>query len=288
MVEIRLITDRDQMAAVEQLEKEIWGIPDLEVTCMHTLHALVFNGGSLFGAYAGEALVGFVLGIPALTDDISSPLAARLKLYSYMAGVRADYQGQGIGRLLKLAQRKEALRQGYQLITWTYDPLESVNAHLNIGKLGAVCRRYQRHFHGDLGGINAGLPTDRFNVDWWLARDQVEARIKGEKRPLSFSYCRRQQMPILNPLESQAPVAAPAFLVEIPTDFRRLKQQDPPLAAAWRSHSRALFEAAFAQGYTVTDFVYEREENGRSRAFYLVTSDQFSVSSEQFSVNSGQ
>ncbi len=273
MIDIHLITDRDQMAAVEQLEKCVWGISDLEVTCTHSLHALVCNGGILIGAYAAEELVGFVLGIPALIDDASLTLAARVKLYSYMAGVHPDYQGQGIGCQLKLAQREEALRQGYRLITWMYDPLESANAHLNIGKLGAVCRRYQRHFHGDMGGINAGLPTDRFNVAWWLESEPVKARLRGEKRPLSLATLRRQNIPILNPLDSQEIGAAPAFLVEIPTDFRCLKQQNPALAAAWRSHSRTLFETAFAQDYTVTDFVYDEDENGRSRAFYLVTSD---------------
>ncbi|MFO7680193.1 MAG: hypothetical protein R6X34_09090, partial [Chloroflexota bacterium] len=83
-ITIHLITDRDQMARVEQLEKEIWGVPDLEVTCVHSLHALVHNGGSLLGAYDGGELVGLVLGHPALTADAAQPLAARLKLYSYM------------------------------------------------------------------------------------------------------------------------------------------------------------------------------------------------------------
>lgn len=283
-ITITTITTHREMTRVEQLEKEIWGVSDLEVTCVHSLHALVHNGGSLLGAYDGGELVGFVLGIPALTADAAQPLAARLKLYSYMAGVLAAYQGQGVGRQLKLAQREEALRQGFRLITWMYDPLESVNAHLNVGKLGAVCRTYHRHFHGDMGGINAGLPTDRFEVEWRLESGPVVEKVKGEKRPLSLQSLINQGAVLLNPaIENAAglpvpPEAAaietPLALIEIPTHFRAIKQQDPALAETWRFHSRQLFEKAFALGYGVTDFVYDRDGNGRFRACYVVNREQ--------------
>ena len=280
-ITIHPIRELEQMAEVESIEIKIWGIPDIEITCIHTLHALVENGGSLIGAYDDGKLVGFVLGIPALTNDRNRPLAERIKLYSYMAGVLPDYQGQSIGHRLKLAQREDALRQGYRLITWTYDPLESVNAHLNIGKLGAVCHTYHRHFHGDLGGINAGLPTDRFNVDWWLDSESVRQKAAGEKRPLSLQTLINQGAVILNPAienaaglpvppEAVAHANAPA-LVEIPTNFRAIKQQDFALAKTWRLHTRHLFETAFAQGFAVTDFVYASDENGRSHSYYLLT-----------------
>lgn len=276
------------MAEVEPVEQAIWNIADLEVTCTHTLHALVENGGSLIGAYDGDSLVGFVLGIPAIINDNTRPLSDRLKLYSYMAGVLPAYQGQGIGYRLKLAQREDALQRGYQLITWTYDPLESANAQLNIGKLGAVCHTYHRHFHGDLGGINAGLATDRFNVAWWLERASVRERISGKKRPLrlgsgqavSLSALISRGAVILNPtLENVAglpiPPEAVAYperlaLVEIPSNFRAIKEQAFTLAKRWRQHSRTLFETAFAQGFVVTDFLRDRDENGRLRSYYLL------------------
>lgn len=294
-ITIQPILELAKISAVEPLEQAIWGISDLEVTCTHTLHALVENGGSLIGAYDAERLIGFVLGIPALIKDNTRPLAERLKLYSYMAGVLPAYQGQGIGCRLKLAQREEALRQGFRLITWTYDPLESLNAHLNIGKLGATCHTYQRHFHGDLGGINAGLPTDRFNVDWWLDSDAVKQKVAGEKRPLRLGSGQALSLPsliahgavILNPAiinsaglpvppEAIAPPKsvthpnAPA-LVEIPTSIRAIKEQDFALAETWRLHTRQLFETAFAQEFVVSDFVMDRDENGRSRSYYLLT-----------------
>lgn len=278
---IRPIRKLEQMVEVEPIEQDIWGIPDIEVTCTHTLHALVDNGGSLIGAYDGENLIGFVLGIPALAQNHNLPLADRIKMYSYMAGVLPAYQGKGIGLCLKLAQREDALRQGYRLITWTYDPLESLNANLNIGKLGAICHTYCRHFHGDLGGINAGLPTDRFNVEWWLESKQVQKTAQGTKRPLSLQSLITQGALILNPASINAAgllvppetVAQPGdlSLVEIPTNIRIIKKQDGALAKIWRLHTRNLFENMFAQGYSVTDFIFEKGENGRSHSYYLLT-----------------
>ncbi|MBE2219949.1 MAG: GNAT family N-acetyltransferase [Anaerolineae bacterium] len=296
-ITIQPIYDLDKMAEVEPVEQAIWGIADIEVTCTHTLHALVENGGSLIGAYDEGKLIGFVLGIPAFTKEQHLPLPERLKMYSYMAGVLPAYQGHGIGYRLKLAQREEALRQGYRLITWTYDPLESRNAHLNIGKLGATCRTYHRHFHGDLGGINAGLPTDRFNVDWWLDSEAVKEKIAEEKRSLrlgsgqalSLQTLITQGAVILNPaIENAAGLLVPPeavahpnvpSLVEIPTNFRALKAQDFALAETWRLHTRALFETAFNQGFVVTDFVMDEAENAcpeqsrssRFRSYYLLT-----------------
>ena len=282
-ITIQPIHDLKKMAEVEPVEQAIWGISDLEVTCAHTLHSLVENGGSLIGAYDDGRLVGFVLGIPALSPNPNQPLPERIKMYSYMAGVLPAYQGQGIGQQLKLAQREDALRQRYRLITWTYDPLESLNAHLNIGKLGATCRTYHRHFHGDLGGINAGLPTDRFNVDWRLDSKQVKQKVAGAKRPLSLQTLIAQGAVILNPaIENVAGLPVPPeavahpntpSLIEIPANFRTVKAQDFALAETWRLHTRALFETAFAQGFVVTDFVIDGEENGRSRSYYLLTID---------------
>lgn len=280
-ITIQPIRNLNQIAEVEPVEKAIWNIPDIEVTCAHTLHALIENGGSLIGAYKNSTLIGFVLGIPALIPDPSRPLHQRLKMYSYMAGVLPHYQGHGIGQQLKLAQREDALRQGYKLITWTYDPLESVNARLNIGKLGAICNTYCRHFHGDLGGINAGLPTDRFNVDWWLDSKSVKEKFEGKKRPLSLSFLIAQDTIILNPtIINSAGLPIPpeaaakpigASLIEIPTNIRAIKEQDFALAETWRLHTRHLFETAFAQGLTVTDFIWHKDENGRFHSYYLLT-----------------
>jgi predicted GNAT superfamily acetyltransferase len=282
---VRPLTTPAEMTAVEELQKVAWNIGDLEVTPVHVLHAIHHNGGMLYGAFDGDKLVGFVLGILGTVpgdgrkDQVA---AARLKLYSVEAGVLPEYQSLGVGYQLKLAQREFAMNIGLRLITWTYDPLESRNGRFNIGKLGAVCHTYYRDFHGQLSGINAGLPTDRFEAEWWITNNRVEARVVKGKRPLPLKMFLNSGALLLNettlneaglPVPSRRPLSPDVnlLLVEIPADFQAIKQQDFDLALAWREHTRHLFEELFQENYTVTDFVYEVGENGRARSFYLLT-----------------
>lgn len=286
-IRVRPLTTLAEMAEVEELQKIIWNIGDLEVTPVHVLHAIQHNGGMLYGAFDGGKMVGFVLGIIGTVpgdgrkDQVA---AARLKMYSVEAGVLPDYQSQGVGYLLKLAQRDFALNIGIRLITWTYDPLESRNGRFNIGKLGAVCHNYYRNFHGELSGINAGLATDRFEVEWWVTSNRVEGRVVKGRRPLPFDLLLASGAELLNAVtfnEAGLPVPPPKpleptsqmVLLEIPANFQSVKQQNFNLAQSWRSHTRLLFEQLFQQNYTVTDFVYDvGERNGRARSFYLLTS----------------
>ena len=282
---VRPLTTLEEMAEVEQLQRTVWQTGDLEVISVHTLHAIQHNGGMLYGAFDGDKMVGFVLGIiGTVPGDGRKDMvaAARLKMYSVEAGVLPEYQSQNVGYQLKLAQREFAMNIGLRLITWTYDPLESRNGRFNIGKLGAVCHTYHRNFHGELTGINAGLPTDRFDVEWWITNNRVEARVVKGKRPLPLKTLLNSGALLLNetrandaglPVPPTYPLAAGAnlLLVEIPSDFQAVKRQDFDLALAWREHTRLLFEELFRENYTVTDFVYEVGENGRARSFYLLT-----------------
>ena len=282
---VRPLTTLEEMAEVEQLQRTVWQTGDLEVISVHTLHAIQHNGGMLYGAFDGDNMVGFVLGIiGTVPGDGRKDMvaAARLKMYSVEAGVLPEYQNQNVGYQLKLAQREFAMNIGLRLITWTYDPLESRNGRFNIGKLGAVCHTYHRNFHGELTGINAGLPTDRFDVEWWITNNRVEARVVKGKRPLPLKTLLNSGALLLNetrandaglPVPPTYPLAAGAnlLLVEIPSDFQAVKRQDFDLALAWREHTRLLFEELFRENYTVTDFVYEVGENGRARSFYLLT-----------------
>lgn len=188
-IEIRPLTNHTTIAQIETLQKETWGIGDLEVLPTHFLHALQYNGALLLGAFDGDRLVGFTfatLGMIEKGNRIDEVAAARLKLYSVVTGVHPDYQGQQVGQQIKLAQRDFALRIGVRLITWTFDPLESRNGYFNIGKLGAICNRYLLNYHGNLGGINANLPTDRFEVEWWVTSNRVQSRVSRQRRSLSL------------------------------------------------------------------------------------------------------
>jgi predicted GNAT superfamily acetyltransferase len=174
-------------------------------------------------------------------------------------------------------------RQGLNHITWTYDPLLSRNAYLNIAKLGAVCNIYRRSEYGDMrDGLNAGLPSDRFQVDWWLNTRRVEHRLgkhaRGRLKLKQFTKADLQPLyaphtgtdGLLQPPEHFPPLSGSILLAEIPSDFMALKADDFALARDWRYFTREVFETAFASGYLVTDFVFEKE-TGKPRSLYIFT-----------------
>lgn len=273
------------MADIEQVrhvQMATWGMAAEETIPPHTLHALQHHGASLLGALDGDQVVGFAFAVLGTTDAPDETAAAgRLKLYSVATGLLPGYQQTGAGYRLKLAQRDFANRLGVRLISWTYDPLMSLNGRFNIHKLGGVVSTYHRNFHGNMGGVNAGLPTDRFEVDWWVASERVQERVVGEKRPLTLTDLLNSGATLVNPTQfnSQGHPVPPAaittehndslLLVEIPANFTLLKTADFALAQQWRLHTRTLFEALFRGGYTVTDFV--QSNGGQPRSFYLLT-----------------
>jgi predicted GNAT superfamily acetyltransferase len=227
------------------------------------------------GAFAGGDLVGASFGFPGF---YSTPDGPRLKLHSHLLAVHPDWRSKGIGFALKRAQWQLVRKQGIDRITWTYDPLLSRNAHLNIARLGAVCDTYLRSEYGEMcDGLNAGLPSDRLQVDWWLNTERVKRRLSRRSRPtLTLGHYHAAEATLLEARHDQASLAPPAdeilsltgilLLVEIPPDFLALKAADLSLARDWRFYTREVFENAFAAGYLVTDFVHE---DGRS--FYVLT-----------------
>ncbi|MBN1956258.1 MAG: hypothetical protein JW900_14595 [Anaerolineae bacterium] len=270
MIEIRLIQSHEEYRAVEQLQRAAWGLAEVEVVPHHMLVTIQKNGGLLLGAFepcpqGGERMVGFVLGFPGRTPD------GRAKHCSQMAGVLPDCQNRNIGYRLKLAQRECVLGQGLDWVTWTFDPLESRNAQLNFRKLGATCRTYLRDFYGDMrDALNAGMPSDRFQVDWHVASSHVTARLDGRDSFPTLSERLAAGAALLNPLQMLPPPlsALPEnewILVQIPADFQALKSTDVELARAWRLQTRALFETAFAAGYTATDLLFEK-----GKSYYLL------------------
>jgi predicted GNAT superfamily acetyltransferase len=289
-VTIRPLVEMSEVEHVETIQREAWGMTDLEIMPSRLMNALRHNGAALLGAYDGDRCVGFVLGVLAtvegLTDRIDQVAAARLQMYSVIMGVLPEYQDKGVGYQLKLAQRDFANRIGVRLITWTYDPLEGRNARLNISKLGAVCQRYIRDYHGTLGGINAGISTDRFHIDWWITSNRVNSRVSANsRRPLSLDAFIGGGALLLNETTfDQRGLPIPAehildsnrsiLLAEIPADFQALKKQDFDLAVRWRAHGRLLFEHIFQLGYLITDFVYDKGSPTRPpRSFYVLTTD---------------
>jgi predicted GNAT superfamily acetyltransferase len=272
--EIRPLHTLAEFHAAEELQRAVWGSADIDIAPLHVMLTIAKNGGVVLGAFAADQLIGFVYGFVGMTDRAD----AKLKHTSHQMGVLPGWQSRSVGYALKVAQREAVRQQGLRLITWTYDPLESKNARLNIAKLGAVCNTYIRNYYGELrDDINLGLATDRFQVDWWIATPHVETHLARQQTSL-LSYL-QEDVTILNPAtwdERGLPVCAnpiesrrpDRFLVEFPADFQAVKRADNALAIAWRLHLRSICEAAFPDGFTVIDYVHE--PGTRARSFYLL------------------
>ncbi len=177
---IRLLESPEEMSSVEELQRIVWPGNETEVVPTHVLITATHNGGVVLGAFIEDEMVGFVFGFPGLETLPDGP---HPKHCSHMMGVHPDWRNAGLGFALKRAQWQMVRRQGLAHITWTYDPLLSTNAYLNIAKLGAVCNAYRQSEYGTMrDGLNAGLPSDRFQVDWWLNTRRVEHRLGKRAR----------------------------------------------------------------------------------------------------------
>jgi len=230
-ITIREISDVGEMRAVEELQKEIWGIPDLDVVPLTHLIAAKAAGGVLIGAFDRQTLVGFVYGFVALEDG-------EIAHHSHMLAVKHAYRNLHLGYKLKLAQREAVLAQDINLITWTFDPLQSLNAYFNFTKLGVISNRYVINFYGEeAASFLHQTGTDRFWVKWLLTSERVVQRLKTTKPTLA------------NP--------SGKLLIEIPGDINTLQQQDPELAVEWRQRTRREFTDAIEAGHTVLDFYRE-------------------------------
>ncbi len=280
--EIRALKTFEELEMVVAIQRLVWEDPT-SVIYRNALVSYVRNGGVLLGAFDGERLVGFVLGsLGTETQDTSRPAMANLKLVSNRMAILPEYRDQGIGYELKLAQRQFAIQQGIRLITWTFDPLLSRNAYLNIRKLGAISRRYWRDYYGTAPSSHVVLgSSDRLVTEWWVTNNRVDQRINGKRGGLTITQYTSANAMILNPsraarngypepgdMTSQHP--GMVILIEIPSDFSAMVREAPDLARAWRQHSRELLEQAIASGYTITDFIHGDHE-GRERSFYALT-----------------
>jgi predicted GNAT superfamily acetyltransferase len=232
----------------------------------------VKRGGILLGAFdEASKMQGFVYSIPAMKEG-------RPTQWSHMLGVRREVRGTGLGLRLKLEQRIHALALGLDLIEWTFDPLQAVNAHLNLTRLGAVVEEYEENIYGESSSpLHRGSPTDRFVAEWHLRAPHVERRITAPSFPV-IRDATLASTPIVNPAvvggrwlrPSSSPdlsARTPRLLVEIPTGFADLQTEDPALALEWRLSTRAIFQHYLSSGYRVVDFLLSPSA---SRGQYLM------------------
>ncbi|HUZ95722.1 MAG TPA: GNAT family N-acetyltransferase [Edaphobacter sp.] len=228
------------------LQLETWGYSDGDVVPRRIFMVAQRIGGQVLGAFDGDTIVGFAMSLPGFRDG-------HAYLHSHMLAVLPAYRNAGLGRRLKLAQRDDALTRGFDLMEWTFDPLEIKNAYLNIARLGAIVRRYQPDFYGPSSSpLQGGLPTDRLYAEWWLRSERVSDLLSGEALPLEI-------------LER----------ITVPHAIYQWKQDAPQrsLAQAVQSQNREALQAAFQRGLAVIGYERDSEGNG---AFLLGQWDGFS------------
>lgn len=285
-ITIRPIKALSDMVTAVELQKTYWG-NDLEsVIPAHMLFSLANHGGHVLAAFDGDKMVGVLVGFLGTgIEEIDRPAMANLQIFSKRMLVLPEYRSQGLGYRLKLAQRDRALAQGVRLVTWTYDPLLTPNAHLNVRKLGVTAQLYLENYYGtegDSGLVSLGT-SDRLVAEWWVTNRRVEERVNGTRPPLNLPQYLSAGTTLINPptftadglmLPSEQIYAAATSLalLEIPTNFPAMTDDNPELALRWRLHTRNMFIRMFTSGYVVTDFLRDAYE-GRQRAFYLLSYD---------------
>lgn len=270
---IRPLATLDEYTAVQDVQRAAWNVQNpVDIVPLHVLLTAQKNGGLVAAAFSPEGqMIGFVFGF------IGQSGSGRIKHCSHMMGVRPEARTGGVGYQLKLFQRRYVQKQGFDLVTWTYDPLESRNARLNIAKLGATCHTYYFNHYGEwLDGINQGLPTDRFEVEWWINSDHVRGRLEADHAPHTKEMLHDAPIVlkatpdagIVLPQAQGIPAEAALVRVEIPPDFQTIKSASLEAAKAWRRETAHIFSELFGRGYVLTDFITSGEGQSR-RNFYV-------------------
>ena len=227
-VEIKACTTNSEFSECVGLQRAVWQFADLDIVTPDLLVVTAKTGGQVLGAFDHGRMIGFLYSVPALRDKL-------VYLHSHMLAVLPEYQNQGIGRRLKLAQRDEALSREIKLIEWTFDPLELKNAFLNIEKLGAIVRRYNPNQYGTTSSpLHGGLPTDRCIAEWWIA----SPRAAGQR----------------------AAHPETAERISYPADIARIRAEEPARAREIQQANAEKFLDAFARGLAVTGFARTETE----------------------------
>jgi predicted GNAT superfamily acetyltransferase len=238
MIEIRALTEREDLKTVVRLQRQIWGFEDVDLIPLRLFVVATKIGGQVFGAFDGPNMIGFCMAIPGLKAG------GKTYLHSHMLGALPDYRNARVGRQLKLTQRDDALSRGIQLIEWTFDPLEIKNAFFNIERLGAIVRRYVLNQYGTTSSpLHGGLPTDRCIAEWWIESSRVQAIIAGQ--PSSR-----------NEVEMR---------VAIPSDIGDIRANDPARAREIQKLASDQFRAAFDRDLAVIGF--EKSEQAGTYLF---------------------
>ncbi len=266
-VRIKSLKEPEEFRESERLQKSIWG--GLSVSAETMLVTQKF-GGAVLGAFVSKRLVGFIYAFMARRGG-------RTIHWSHLMGVLPPFRSQGLGFRLKLAHRDLALRQGIRSICWTFDPLQSRNASLNLSRLGARVEEYVVDCYGRFPSkIERGLESDRFIVNWRIASESVERCLTTGKPEVRIPDAPRVNLTGRN--DSRFLVNrkidlghnAPQLLVEIPADTDVMRAENLALAERWRFQTRKIFLHCLSTDYRVERFLTDDADPAGPRCFYLL------------------
>lgn len=256
-IDLRILKTAAEMKLIQKLEEEIWHMDPLPV---HQTITAAQNGGLMLGAFLNGEIVGFSYGFPGFNKG-------KGYLCSHMLGIQPDHQERGIGASLKQKQKEIASEMGYDLITWTFDPLESRNAYLNLSKLNAICSTYVENCYGEMeDSLNQGLPTDRLKVEWWINSPHVSGSYKVDteqaQRPFQLEITEDGFPALIAPEESLGSIQGTdsPLLVPVPANIQAMKSENHQLAMKWRLQTRNIFQTLFKQGYTMVSILKGEEK----------------------------
>jgi predicted GNAT superfamily acetyltransferase len=229
---IRPLQEVDEMSIGVDLQRRVWGYTEIDTVPDQIFIVARESGGQVLGAFHENNAIGFALAF-------AGAHGGRVHLHSHMVAVLPEYQDRGVGRMLKLAQRDDAISRGIDLIEWTFDPLQLKNAYFNLMRLGAIVRRYIPNFYGRTSSpLHGGLPTDRLVAEWWIRSARVQELIDGK-----------------------TPKAGPDRVrIRIPAAIRQIASSDPVEAERIQTGVRAQFERHIAEQRAAVGFEFDAEQ----------------------------
>ena len=255
-VVIRDLETVDDLRKVEAVEKEVWGLSDQDTMPLTMIIASKEAGSIWLGAFDTDALVGFAFGFLGRENG-------ETMIHSHLLAVRAPYRDLDLGYKLKQAQRERALAMGIRQMTWTFDPLQSKNAHFNFAKLGVVSEKYKADFYGlKTSSVLHRNSTDRLWVQWRLSSKRVQQRLQGKNASSDSLDALSNLIPLVGfdgdgkPVKTdmEAALGRQRICIEIPSEINAVQQKDPALAREWRAATRWAFTESLAAGFFVAEF----------------------------------
>jgi len=260
---IRRLTEYEDFKKLPDIQRRVWRHDETDLTPTHQFRISAMMGAIILGAFVKEDMVGFVFSFPAVNDG-------EISQHSHLLAVLPQYQGHGIGKRLKWAQRDWALKLGYSRITWTVDPLQAINANLNIHTLGAITSTYLRNFYGLDSKLNLGpgIPTDRFLMEWLIREKRITERRSGRYETfaevaLPKALERRAGGGDPQPGRPRLGLRGKLILAEAPRDINAWRGRHEP-TASWQRALRRVLEHYFGQRYATVDFL------SGDRCFYVL------------------